>query len=181
MRKVVLSVYVTLDGVMEHPAWTAPFWSDELAKVAHSQLFASDALLLGRKTYEGFVQAWPTMTDADGFADRMNALPKFVASTTLQTAEWNATILQGDIAAEVAALKNQPGQDLLIYGSGDFVQTLLRHNLIDEYRLWVHPVILGKGKRLFQENTEATLKLTDTKVFSSGVVLLYYVPSESLP
>lgn len=176
MRKVIVSEYVSLDGVMEEPGWTMPYWNDEIAKFKFDELFASDALLLGRVTYQGFVRAWPSMTDEEGFADRMNSLPKYVASKTLEEAEWNATLIKDNIAEEVARLKQQPGQDLLIYGSGDFVQTLMQHDLIDELRLLVYPVVLGKGKRLFKDESNKKLKLVETKAFSSGVVLLSYQP-----
>jgi dihydrofolate reductase len=177
MRKIIASIYVSLDGVMENPAWTMPFWNGELAEYAHQQLFASDALLLGRTTYQGFAAAWPTMTDEQGFANRMNTLPKFVASTTLTEADWNATLISENIADEVMRLKHQPGQDLLIYGSAGLVHTLMPHNLIDEYRLWLHPVVVGTGKRLFTDQSPAkTLGLADSKTFASGVVLLSYQP-----
>src|SRR5438876_5873898 len=147
MRKVKLAMYVSLDGVVENPAWTGPFWDDKLSKLQADYLFASDALLLGRVTYEGFAAAWPTMEDSTGeFGKKMNAMPKFVASRTLDRGEWNATIIKGDLATEVGKLKEQPGQDLLIYGSGDLVDELTRHHLIDEYRLMIHPVIVGSGK-----------------------------------
>jgi len=180
MRKVNAAVYVSLDGVMEEPAWTREFWNEELAKFQYDQLFASDALLLGRVTYQGFAAAWPSMTDEQGFADRMNSMPKFVASTTLKEAEWNATLIKGDVAAEVAKLKQQPGQDLLLYGSGELVHTLMQHGLIDEYRLMVHPVVLGSGKRLFRDGSPTTtLRLVDTKTTSTGVVILTYQPVSS--
>jgi dihydrofolate reductase len=176
MRKVIVSEYVSLDGVMEEPAWTTPYWNDEIAKFKFDELFASDALLLGRVTYHGFAKAWPSMTDEEGFADRMNNLPKYVASRTLQEAEWNATLIKGNIADEVSELKQQPGQNLLVYGSGEFVHTLMQHNLIDELRLLVYPVVLGSGKRIFKEGSNSTLKLVETKSFSSGVVLLSCQP-----
>ena len=175
MRKIIAAEYLTLDGVMEDPAWTSPYFNDELGQTQRELLFASDALLLGRVTYEGFAAAWPGMTDEEGFADRMNSLPKFVASTTLNTAEWNATILQSDVPAAVAELKQAPGQNLLIYGSGDLVETLRQHHLIDEYRLMIHPVVLGKGKRLFKESRPHTdLTLVATRTTSTGVLLLTY-------
>jgi dihydrofolate reductase len=179
MGRVVAVEYVSLDGVMEDPAWTAPFFNDEIAKYQNDQLFRSGALLLGRVTYEGFAASWPSMEATEGdFAVRMNTLPKHVASTTLHELEWNARLIEGDVPAAVAALKEQPGQDLLIYGSGELVRTLTRHNLIDEYRLLVHPVILGSGKRLFEGVGEApALKLADTVTFSSGVVSLVYEPA----
>ena len=179
MRKVVLSMYVTLDGVMEAPSWSAPFWNEEAAKYAHDQLFASDALLLGRVTYQGFAKAWPSMTDEEGFAERMNSLPKFVVSSTLENAEWNANLIKENVAEEVSRLKQQSGQDILIYGSSDLVHALMCLNLIDEYRLWVHPIVLGDGKHLFRDGSAATsLRLVDVKTFSSGVVVLAYQPEK---
>ncbi len=179
MRKVVVTEYVTLDGVMEEPGtWSFPFWNDELAKYKYDELFASDALLLGRVTYQGFAAAWPTMTDTGDFGERMNSLPKYVASTTLKEATWNATVIVGNVAAAVAKMKQEFGQDILVAGSGDLVQTLMQHDLIDEYRFMVHPIILGSGKQLFREGS-ATKNLThvETKTFSSGVVTLSYQPA----
>jgi len=179
MRKVVLSEYVTVDGVMEAPnEWSFQFWNDELAKFKYDELFASDALLLGRVTYQGFAAAWPTMEGTGEFGERMISLPKYVASTTLTETEWNATLIEGDAAEAVAVLKQQDGQDILIGGSADLAQTLMQHNLIDEYRLMVYPIIVGKGKRLFKEGIDAaTLTLMDTKMTSTGVVILTYQPA----
>jgi len=160
--------------VVENPAWTAPFWNDELAKLQQDYLFASEALLLGRVTYEGFAAAWPKMTDTGEFGERMNTMPKFVASRTLDKAEWNATIITGDVLGEAARLKEQAGQDLLIYGSGDLVDELTRHRLIDEYRLMLYPVIVGTGKRLFNGIPTTNLRLNDTTTTSTGVVVLTY-------
>ncbi len=135
---------------------------------------------LGRVTYQGFAKAWPSMTDEQGFADRMNSLPKFVVSTTLKEVEWNnARLMKGNIVEEVSKLKQQPGQDILVSGSGELVHTLMQHDLIDEYRLMVHPVVLGSGKRLFRDGSDTTvLRLVDTKTFSSGVVVLTYQPAK---
>ncbi len=174
MKKVIAAEYLTLDGVMENPAWTGPYFNEELSQLQHDLLFASDALLLGRVTYQGFAAAWPTMTDETGFADRMNHLPKYVATQTLTTPAWNAQLLAGDVAEAVATLKQSPGQHLLIYGSGLLTEYLRRHNLIDEYRLMVFPVVLGSGKRLFAENFHSDFKLTNTVTTSAGVVLLTY-------
>jgi dihydrofolate reductase len=186
MRKVVAAEYVSVDGAMQDPGgvgeieqggWTNPYFNDELAKYQSDQLFASDALLLGRVTYQGFAAAWPTMEETEGeFAVRMNRPPKYVASTTLaEPLEWNATLLKGDVPEEVQKLKQQPGQDILIYGSGALVNTLIGHNLIDEYRLMIHPVLLGGGKHLFRDgHATAALRLADTKTTSTGVVLLTY-------
>jgi len=173
MRKVKLAIYVSLDGVVQDPAWTGPFWNDQLATLQSDYLFASDALLLGRVTYEGFAAAWPAM-DAGEFGHRMNTIPKFVASRTLDYAEWNATIIKGDVAEQVARLKEQPGQDLLIYGSGTLVDQLTRDGLIDQYRLIVYPLVVGAGKRLFSATSATTLRLVDTTTTSTGVVVLTY-------
>ena len=180
MRKVIVTEFITLDGVVEAPEkWSFPFWNDEIAKFKHDELFASDALLLGRVTYQGFAAAWPSRTDETGFADRMNSLPKFVVSTTLEQVEWNnSRLIKENVAEEVSKLKQQPGQNLLIYGSGALVHTLMQHNLIDEYWLLVYPVVLGSGKRLFKDGSNTTLKLVETKTFSSGVVLLCYQPDK---
>src|SRR5205085_8006346 len=126
MRNVIATEYVTLDGVIEEPGWTTPYWNDEIAKFKFDELFASDALLLGRVTYQGFAEAWPSMTDEQGFADRMNSLPKYVASTTLEEAEWNASLIKGNVVEEVSKLKQQPGQNLLVYGSGELVHALMQ-------------------------------------------------------
>jgi dihydrofolate reductase len=180
MRKVVIAEFLSLDGVMEAPEkWTFQFWNDEMAKFKHDELFASDAHLLGRVTYQIFAAAWPSRTDKQGFADRMNNLPKYVVSTTLKKAEWkNSHLIKENVAEEIAKLKQQSGQDILVAGSSTLVQTLIQHNLIDEYHLFVFPVVLGSGKRLFKDASNTTLKLVDTKAFSSGVVLLYYVPDK---
>lgn len=180
MRNVIVAEYVSLDGMMDNPAWTGPYFNEELETLQHDLLMASDVLLLGRLTYEGFAGAWPTMTDENGFADRMNSLPKFVVSTTLEKAEWNASLIQENVAEEVAQLKQQPGQHILIYGSGELVQTLMQHNLIDEYRLIVFPVVLGRGKRFFKDGSDISLTLIDTKMTSSGVVILTYGQTSSL-
>jgi len=183
MRKVIVSEFVTLDGVMESPdKWHFPYWSDEMGKYKFDELLASDALLLGRVTYEGFAAAWPSATDEEGFADRMNGLPKFVASTNLEEPlEWNnSTLIKGNVAEEVSKLKQQPGQDILIGGSADLVNALLQHDLIDEFRLMVHPVIVGSGKRLFGDGSGTKgLSLVDTKTLGSGVVVLTYQPARS--
>jgi dihydrofolate reductase len=170
-------MYVSLDGVTEEPAWTMPYWGDDIAAFKFAELFASDTLLLGRVTYEGFAAAWPTMLDEQGFGDRMNNLPKLVASRSLSEATWNARLESADIVGAVAALKQEPGQNILIYGSSNLVQTLMQHGLIDEYRLLVYPVVLGTGQRLFKDGSTAALKLVETKAFSSGVVLLTYHPA----
>lgn len=176
MRKVVVSMFLTLDGVMEAPdKWSCPLWNDEAGKFKYDELFAADALLLGRVTYDEFSVAWSSMTDDDGFADRMNSLPKFVASTTLAAADWNATVLKGDITDEVARLKQQPGQDILVFGSANFIETLMQYDIVDEYRLMLFPIVQGSGKPLFKGGIDSkSLKLVDTKTFETGVVVLTY-------
>ena len=172
MRKLKLAMYVSLDGVVEGPAWTGPYWNDQLSDLQAEYLYSSDALVLGRVTYEGFAAAWPGMEETTGdFGKKMNSMPKFVASRTLTSGEWNATILEGDLADSVAKLKKLDGGDLLIYGSGDVVDELTRHGLIDEYRLMVHPVIVGSGKRIFSTGAAATLSLAETVTTGTGVVV----------
>ena len=185
MRQVVAAEYLTLDGVTEDPGpsgdfakrgWTIPYWNDELSKSQSDLLFASDALLLGRVTYEEFAAAWP-LRSGDPFTDRMNSLPKFVASKTLKRPlKWNATLLKGDVADEVAKLKKQSGQNLLIYGSGALVNTLVPRNLIDMYQLMIYPIVLGSGERFFRAGLDTTLSLSDAKTTAAGVAVLTYVP-----
>jgi dihydrofolate reductase len=175
MRKLKLAIYVSLDGVVENPAWTAPYWNDELSALQADYLYSSEALVLGRMTYEGFAASWPGMEESTGeFGRKMNSMPKFVASNTLQEAEWNASIIEGDLAAAVSKLKEQDGGDLLIYGSGDLVDELTRVGLIDEYRLMVYPVLLGRGKRLFNDVPETSLRLVDSTTTGTGVAVLTY-------
>jgi dihydrofolate reductase len=180
VRRINVSTYVTLDGVFEDPVWSAPYWSDAAQQIAHDQLFASDALLLGRTTYETFAASWPTQEwiEREGdFAERMNSLPKFVASTSLEEPlEWqNSSLLKGDVAEEVRGLKDRPGQDILMYSSAKLMRALMEDGLIDVFRIWVHPLVLGSGGRLFEEGVEKTeLKLVDTKTLPSGVAILTY-------
>ncbi len=174
MGKLIVTEFLTLDGVYEEATpWRSGYNPDD-GQFKYDELFESDALLLGRVTYEGFAGYWNTATGA--FADRMNSLPKFVATTTLKTLEWNnASILEGDVVAAVKALK-QEKQNILTYGSGNFVQTLLRHGLVDELRLMVFPLVLGSGKRFFSSQDKLPLKLTATKDLGAGVMLLTYAP-----
>jgi dihydrofolate reductase len=154
----VWSEYLSLDGVVHEPGeWSIPYFSDNLAKYKRDELFASDALLLGRITYEAFAAAWPRMEEIEGdFAVRMNALPKYVASTTLDKADWNnSTIIRNNVPEEVSKLKQKSGKDILIGGSGALAKTLIQHNLIDEIRMLVHPIAVGTGRRLFEGSTES--------------------------
>lgn len=183
MGRVVVSTYVTLDGVMEAPEeWSLQFFNEEAMGYAQSQLFASDALLLGRVTYEGFAAAWPSRS-GDEFSDRMNALPKYVASTTLEgPLEWNNSTVVKDVADEVSGLKRRLDGDILVYGSADLMRALMRHDLVDEYRFWVQPVVVGSGKRLFGEEGETKeLRLADATGFATGTVVLSYEPAQASP
>jgi len=175
-RTLAATLFMTLDGVVEAPdKWSFPFWSDETGKFKLDELRATDALLLGRVTYEGFAAAWPGRKDEEGFADRFNSMPKYVASKTLKKLEWNNShLIKGDLAAEVSKLKQQPGHDIVIHGSPTLIRSLLPHDLIDEYRLLVYPIVLGRGKRLFDEASQAKLKLAESETFSKGVVKLVY-------
>jgi dihydrofolate reductase len=178
MRKLKLAMYVSLDGVVENPAWTAAFWDDELAALQAEYLYASDALVLGRVTYEGFAAAWPGMEESTGeFGRKMNSMPKYVASRTLTEAEWNASIIQGELGPAVAELKAGDGGDLLIYGSGELVDELTRLGLIDEYRLMLHPVLVGTGRRIFNGGAALPMRLVDSRTTSSGVDVVTYVPA----
>lgn len=184
MGKIVVSEFVSLDGVMEDPGgaegykhggWTFAFGSPEQEQWKFEELFKADALLLGRRTYQGFAAAWPTMPGTGAYGERINSMPKYVASTTLSDMTWNATRLQGDLADALPSVKQEVEQDLLVFGSGQLVHALTALGLVDEYRLMVYPVVLGSGKRLFPEADEKTsLKLVQSTSFPSGVVVLTY-------
>jgi dihydrofolate reductase len=177
MRRVIESTLVSLDGVTEAPgAWTGDYFDGEAAQLATEQLTASDAMLMGKRTYEMFAAMWPAMTGA--YADQMNSIRKYVFSSTLKQAEWdNTSIIGGDVVTEVSALRRQDGQDLVIYGHGLLGQTLLAHHLLDELRLWIHPLIVGTGGLFFRAGEKATLGLTGTKTLQNGVVILTYQPA----
>jgi class 3 adenylate cyclase/dihydrofolate reductase len=194
MGRVIASEFVTVDGVMEAPgheehrdgknAWALQLASEDMQQYKIEELFAADALLFGRVTYQIFAVFWPSAPRDEGFADRMNSLPKYVVSTTLKEAEWNnSTLLSGNISEEISMLKKQQrAWDILIYGSAELVNTLMRHGLIDEYRLMVHPVVLGSGQRLFEDRADTMhMRLVDVRSFSSGVVLLSYQPASERP
>ena len=175
MRRIVVSEFVSLDGVMEDPGgaegtaqggWAFKFErGPDGDKYKLDELVAAGAMLLGRVTYEGFAQAWPSITDEVGFADKMNGMPKYVVSSTLEKAEWNnSTILRGDVAAEVRKLKAEPGGDILVAGSARLVHALQDADLVDEYRLMVYPTVLGGGKRLFPDGAPASaLRLVEAR------------------
>jgi dihydrofolate reductase len=187
--RIVVTEFVSLDGVVEAPGGGESFkhggWSfdinrgEEGDKFKLDETLASEALLLGRVTYEGFAAAWPSRTDEAGFADKFNSMPKYVVSSTLEDPEWNnSTVLKGDVGEEVAKLKQEQDGDIVVHGSPQLVQTLIEHDLVDEYRLMVFPVVLGSGKRLFGETTDKkSLRLVDSKVVGDGVAILVYQPA----
>lgn len=190
MRRLVVGEFISLDGVVQapgapdedrdggfaHGGWTVPFFDEQLGEIMTELVTGAGGLLLGRKTYEGFAAAWPLVGDDDPIAATLNRIPKYVASRTLTTLEWNnSTLLTGDIAKAVADLKQEPGDDLQVSGSSDFLQTLIRHDLVDAYQLVVFPVLLGGGKRLFGSGTlPASLRLVDSKTTNTGVVVQRY-------
>ncbi len=191
MGKLIVSEFVTLDGIMEDPGGGEAFehggWAFEFERGAEGdqfkvdELMGSDALLLGRVTYPAFASAWPGREDEAGFGQKFNSMPKYVASTTLsEPLEWdNSHLLEGDTAEAIRNLKAETGGDILVNGSATLVQTLAENNLVDEYRLMVFPTVLGAGKRLFAEGTRVPkLKLVDSRpVGADGVVILTYIPA----
>jgi dihydrofolate reductase len=183
MRKLIESNHVSLDGVIESPQWAFPYLNEEHNDYAKGLLFSADALLLGRVTYEGLSVAYPAMAGADSgalndFIDRMNDIPKYVASTTIRETTWNTTVIEGDVASFVADLKRQPGGDIVKYGNGHLDVTLMKHGLIDEFHLLLAPVAVGRGQHLFESvDAPPALKLSDVTKFSNGVLLLVYTPT----
>jgi dihydrofolate reductase len=176
MRKIVVTEFISLDGVIENPMWTFPYWNDEVASFKGEEATASDALLLGRVTYEGFAAVWPERTD-DESAAYFNSIRKYVVSSTLDKADWNNSVLiNNNVVEELKKLKQQDGKNIVVHGSGRLIETLMQHDLIDEYRLLIYPVVLGKGQRLFESENSANLKLVNSKVTSTGVVAAVYEP-----
>ncbi len=189
MGRIVVTEFVSLDGVMEDPGGAENFehggWSFEINRGTEGDKFkldetlASDALLLGRVTYEGFAEAWPSREGE--FADKFNTMPKYVVSSTLEAPAWsNSTVLRGDVAEEVAQLKQEFDGEIVVHGSARLVQTLVEHDLVDEFRLMVYPVVLGGGKRLFgQTSDKKPLRLVDSKVVGDGVTIQIYEPADA--
>jgi dihydrofolate reductase len=186
MGKIVATEFVSLDGVMEDPGGAEDFkhggWTFEIGRGAEGdkfkldELFEAEAQLLGRVTYEGFASAWPSMTDEVGFAEKMNEMPKYVVSSTLEEASWNnSTVLDGDFVEEITKLKQEVDGVILIAGSAQLVQGLIEHDLLDELRLMVFPVALGSGKRLFGETAaKKPMKLVGSQTVGDGVAILTY-------
>ena len=192
MRKLMVSTFVTLDGVMQapggpgedtdggfaHGGWTVPYWDEVMPEMMGEALSRPFALVLGRRTYEIFAAHWPKASAEDG-ATVFTEATKYVASRTLTSLDWaNSVLIEGDAADGVAALKREDGPELQVHGSGNLVQTLLRHNLVDEFRVWTFPVVLGTGKRLFGDGTvPAALRLESHTVSTTGVMIATYVPA----
>jgi len=185
--KIVVTEFVSLDGVMEDPGGSESYkyggWTFEIArgeegdKFKLDEAFSSQALLLGRVTYEGFAAAWPSREGE--FADKFNSMPKYVVSSTLEEPEWNnSTVLKGDVPVEVAKLKQEKDGEIVVHGSARLVQTLIEHDLVAEFRLMVFPLVLGSGKRLFGETSDKKpLRLVDSKTVGDGVAILIYEPA----
>jgi dihydrofolate reductase len=179
MSKIAAVLQLSMDGVVEEFTRNSPFWDEEEDEFQHGQLFASRALLLGRRTYDAMSEVWQAMThEDDGFTARMNSIPKYVASTTLSSVGWNGVVIKGDVAEQVSELKREPGRNLLVYGSATLVSQLIEHNLLDELKLLLRPFAAGTGQRLFPGGVAATAwTLAGTTVFSTGAVLLDYRPA----
>jgi len=190
MRKLIVGTFLTVDGVMqapggpdedreggfEHGGWSVNYWDEGMGQTIVESTLQAGALLLGRKTYDIFAAHWPLVGGDDPIAAKLNSMPKYVASRTIDEVTWNnSTLIKGDVAAAVAALKEQAGGEIQVTGSGDLIQTLIEHDLVDEYRLWVFPIVLGEGKRLFAAGAvPAALKLVDTKTSTTGVAIHIY-------
>jgi dihydrofolate reductase len=197
MRQVVVSEFVSLDGVMQapggkdedndggftHGGWTWPYWHDEIGAAFAQAMSESDALLLGRKTWQIHGGAFEPMAAGDPFGDAMNAMPKYVVSTTLASAEaWrNSTLISANVVEEVRALKARPGKDISIDGSSVLIHTLAQHDLVDEYRLIVYPLVLGGGKKVFADGVRQTLRLVEARPLPTGVVLTRYAVERPAP
>lgn len=192
MRKLVVSTFLTLDGVMQapggpgedddsgfaHGGWSVNYWDDVMGEVMGAAMSVPFDLVLGRRTYDIFAAYWPHASEEDG-AKPLNDATKYVASRSRPTLEWsNSVLIEGDAAEGIAALKQTDGPELQVHGSGNLIQTLLRHNLVDQYRLWLFPLVIGSGKRLFAEGTvPSALKMVDSRVSTTGVVMGTYEPA----
>jgi dihydrofolate reductase len=197
MRKLVAGTFVSMDGIMQapggpdedrsggfqHGGWLVPYFDEKLGGIMTEWTKSAGAFLLGRKTYEIFAGSWPKSTEpADEVAAALNTRPKYVASRTLQKVDWNnSSLIKGDVAGEVARLKAEDGGEIQVHGSGDLLQTLLKHDLVDTLRIWQFPVVIGAGKRLFGEGTiPGAFRLADTQVATTGAVLHVYERSGDL-
>jgi dihydrofolate reductase len=191
MGRIVVTEYISIDGVVEAPSGTEDFervgWTDDFSRGPEGDAFkveetmASDALLLGRGTYDGFAPVWPHVEGE--FGDKFNTMPKYVVSSTLENPQWNnTTVLRGDVVDEVRKLKRQYQRDIVVHGSPQLARTLIEHDLVDALHLMVYPVIVGAGKRLFTETTaKKNLRLVETKAFNDGITVLIYQPRNAHP
>jgi dihydrofolate reductase len=183
MRRIIVQTEMSLDGVEDSPElweWLFGYHDDATDQYFRDQLYASDALLMGRETYESFAETWPSRAGSGDIADRMNSLPKYVASRTLAPPlTWNAELLTGDVPDRIADLKQQPGNDLLQYGVGELTETLLNAGLVDELRFLVFPFVLASGQRVHDRIGHRKLRLLGTKSFDTGVVAMHYEPEHS--
>jgi len=188
MRKIVVGMFVSLDGVVEGPGsnddfelagWTGPYWDDAIGETIFGSMMVSDAMLMGRTTYQSFKGAFSSAPAEDPFGSKMNSVTKYVVSTTLPSADWaNSILIKDNVIEEIRKLKQQPGMDISISGSAGLVHSLMPHDLIDEYQLLYYPVVLGRGKRMFPDGLKMDLKLVETKTFKTGVVMLRYQPAD---
>jgi dihydrofolate reductase len=179
MGKIVSGLFISLDGVVESPEqWHFPYFDDDMGEAVQGMMADNDAMLLGRRTYEGFASYWPTSTDEP--AEQMNGIRKYVVSNTLTSAEWqNSTLISGEVFKELARLKEQTGGTIGVSGSGTLVASLLREGLLDELHLMLHPIVVGTGKRLFEEGSQVPLRLSSSQNFSTGVLHLTYERAKS--
>ncbi len=176
MRKIIVTEFMSLDGVIENPQWTFKYWNDQIAGFKAEETSANEDLLLGRVTYEGFAAAWPNRKDEDPGAAYFNGTRKYVVSNTLDKAEWNnSVIIKGNAIEEITKLKQQDGPNIVVHGSAKLAQSLIQNKLVDEIRLLVYPLTLGTGQRLFTEDTKVTMKLVSSRNFN-GVMGLVYEP-----
>lgn len=185
MGRIIATQYMSLDGVIQDPVgmessglgdWTGPFSRGPKGdRFKHEELMAAKAMIYGRVTYDGFAAVWPTVNDPEGFAERMNALPKHVASRTLKSTDWNnSSLIEGDLVEAAHTIRAETDGDVLIYGSASIVHQLMPHGLVDELRLMVYPTILGRGTRLFPDGIATQLRLEGTEQFGDGIVLVRY-------
>lgn len=189
MRKIVVTEFMSLDGVFQAPGpdgsgykyegWTFPFNSEEFGKFKFEELQKTDMLLLGRVTYEGFAKAWPSQKDPAGFADKFNSMPKYVVSKTLKNADWNNSHIIGDnVVSEIKKLKEGSGGDIAVHGSGTLARFLIENALVDEITILLYPIVLGTGKQLFADIQKTALTLIASKTLSNGLVALHYTPQK---
>jgi dihydrofolate reductase len=180
MGKVVVSEFMSLDGVIEEPSWSLPYWNDAIAEFKSAETAATGSLLLGRVTYEGFAAVWPYRTDSEENPEWMNSIPKYVVSRSLHKVDWNnSTILREVNREAIQKILSEHDGNVLLYGSGTLVQSLLQYDLVDQINLLIYPLVLSKGKKLLYEQTPpSTFHLVESQVFAGGVVSLILTPKK---